>query len=321
MTRALLAVSVVNATAAHAADSDADDVVKVLESVPTEIPLLQGVTTGSATDLVEAGNSSSERAAIRDVADVFVSGAGKKPLAVELLAAQNATEVSVSSEGIEVIDNGNGSSTVPLKHADGSLQIVTVIESSNAPTEYAVDVELPLGVVLTPTDDGALLATDSNGALVLGVAPAWAYDADGVSVPTRYVVQDTKIVQIVDHASGNFSYPVSADPWLGVRLFDPMTVNRQGTFNGRNVYSGRLTPWGVTMGLSAQGHAIMAGAGWEEFASQWSAVRSSTSLYQQYQCHAAYGRAIIGAGFHWDLEASRPANGNWPNVLAHRCNW
>ncbi|WP_148060030.1 hypothetical protein [Rathayibacter sp. PhB152] len=83
MTTALLAVSVVNATAAHAADSDADDVVKVLESVPTEIPLLQGVTTGSATDLVEAGNSSSERAAIRDVADVFVSGAGKKPLAVE----------------------------------------------------------------------------------------------------------------------------------------------------------------------------------------------------------------------------------------------
>ncbi|WP_405219002.1 DUF2599 domain-containing protein [Agrococcus sp. Ld7] len=318
---AVMAASLLSATTANATGSEADDIVQILESVPTEIPVMQDVTTDGATDLVAPGSASSDLAAIEDVLDVSVSALGENPLSLELLAAQDAATVSVSQDGVEVIDNGDNSLTVPLNRADGSLQVVFVIETTDAPTEYAIDVDLPEGAVLTQDEGGALLATGADGQLALGVAPAWAYDAAGTAVPTHYVVQGSEITQVVEHTSGDYQYPIAADPWFGKRLFSPMTVNRNGTFAGKNVYSGRLTTWGVAMGLSPQGLFIMGSAGLAEFTSQWATVRNSVSLQQQYQCHAVWGRAIIGAGFHWDLELSRPTNGNYLNVFAHRCNW
>lgn len=281
----VMAASLLSATSANATGSEADDIVQILESVPTEIPVMQDVTTDGATALVAAGSASSDLAAIEDVLDVSVSALGENPLSIELLAAQDAAAVSVSQDGVEVIDNGDNSSTVPLNRADGSLQVVFVIETTDAPTEYAIDVDLPEGTVLTQDEGGALLATGADGQLALGVAPAWAYDAAGTAVPTHYVVQESQITQVIEHTSGDYQYPIVADPWLGQRLF------------------------------------IMASAGLAEFTSQWATVRNSVSLQQQYQCHAVWGRAIIGAGFHWDLELSRPTNSNYLNVAAHRCNW
>lgn len=317
----VMLASLLSVTSASAANSEADDVVSILESVPTEIPIMEDVVTDGATDLVAPGTASSDLAAIEDVTDVSVSDSGKNPLSVELIAAQNAVLVSVSNDGVEVIDNGDGSSTVPLERADGSLQVVFVIADSEAPTGYAIDIDLPEGVVLTEDEGGALLATAPDGRLALGVAPAWAYDAAGTAVPTRYVVEGSEISQIVDHTSGAYQYPISADPWLGQRLFNPMILNRGGTYNGQNRYTGTLTPWGVAMGIGPGGFAIMSSAGMEEFTSTWVAVANSVSLQQQYQCHAAWGRAILGSGFHWDLEASRPTNANFMDVLAHECNW
>ena len=45
------------------------------------------------------------------------------------------------------------------------------------------------------------------------VAPAWARDADGKPVPTRYELRGSDLVQVVEHTTGNFRYPVTADPW------------------------------------------------------------------------------------------------------------
>lgn len=316
-----LAASLLTAMPAHAASAEADDIVQTLEAVPTEVPLLQDVVTHASTDLVPPGATSSDASAIRDVGAVEVSAAGEDPLAVDLLAADHATAVSVSSDGVEVIDNGDGSSTVPLAREDGSLQVVFVIESVDAPSTYTIDVDLPDGVVLTHDEGGSLLATDDDGLLALGVAPAWAFDAAGVAVPTSYEVDGEEITQVVDHASGDYQYPITADPYLGIRLFDPMRVNRNGTYLGQNVYSGQLTAWGVSMGLSPLGVQIMSTYGLTEFTNQWAAVAGSRSLQQQYLCHAIWGRAILGAGFNWDLEAARPTNSNHANVFAHRCNW
>lgn len=316
-----LAASSMSTPHSPTASSDADEVVDILASISTKIPDLQDVDPASATIPLAPGSSSGESTLLRRATEASVSAAGENPLTVTLQAAEDAVAVSVSETGIEVIDNGDGSHTVPLNRSDGSLQVVTVIDSSTAPRRYSVDVGLPEDVTLTATEEGALVAMAPDGTLALGVAPAWAYDAVGVAVPTRYTVEGSTITQIVEHDSSEHQYPITADPWLGQRLFSPMTVNRKGAFQGRPVYSGRLTPWGVAMGLGNAGFTIMSTAGWEEFASSWSAVRNSRSMYQQYQCHALWGRAIIGAGIHWDLEAVRPANANWANVFSHQCNW
>lgn len=304
-----------------ASSASADGVMELLSKVPTEIPVLQGVGAAAEPGAGAPGTSSSDSAALHEATDVAVTNGGEDPLAVDLVAAQNAVEVSVSSAGIEVIDNGDGSRTIPLSRSDGSLQVVTVIETPSAPRAYSVGIDLPAGTALSDAENGALLAIAPDGTMALGVAPAWAYDAAGVAVPTRYEVTGSVITQVVEHDSGEYQYPITADPWLGQRLFSPMTVNRKGAFQGRAVYSGRLTAWGVAMGAGNLGYTIMSTAGWEEFASSWSAVRNSRSMYQQYQCHALWGRAIIGAGIHWDLEAVRPANTNWADVLNHKCNW
>jgi hypothetical protein len=49
--------------------------------------------------------------------------------------------------------------------------------------------------------------------VVSRVAPAWALDADGDPVPTRYELRGNNLVQTVDHTGADFSYPITADPW------------------------------------------------------------------------------------------------------------
>jgi hypothetical protein len=40
----------------------------------------------------------------------------------------------------------------------------------------------------------------------------WATDAAGRSVPTHYELDGDVLVQVVEHQSGEFSYPIIADP-------------------------------------------------------------------------------------------------------------
>ncbi len=46
--------------------------------------------------------------------------------------------------------------------------------------------------------------------MVAGVAPAWALDASGQPVPTRYRIEGTTLVQVIDHHGA--AYPVVGDP-------------------------------------------------------------------------------------------------------------
>lgn len=60
--------------------------------------------------------------------------------------------------------------------------------------------------------DGAVTALDAEGFPVATAQPAWAVDAKGEPVPTRYEVEGTTLRQVVDHQSGDVAYPVTADP-------------------------------------------------------------------------------------------------------------
>lgn len=46
--------------------------------------------------------------------------------------------------------------------------------------------------------------------IVTAVAPAWALDANGESVPTQYRIEGTTLVQVIDHHGA--TYPVVGDP-------------------------------------------------------------------------------------------------------------
>lgn len=124
---------------------------------------------------------------------------------------------SVGGQSVQVFDHGNGASSVPLVKDDGSVQILTIIDAAGAPEKYSYALEVPDGASLVVDEDGAVQITGADGKFIGGVAPAWAVDAKGAAVPTRFEVVGAMLTQVIDHRGGGFSYPIVADPWLGAR--------------------------------------------------------------------------------------------------------
>ena len=259
--------------------------------------------------------------------DVTIAGRNGA-VSVTLPFSGSAAKAASSHSGTVTFDNKNSSSTTPIARGDGSTQINTVINDAKAPKRYTYKMKVPQGAKIEQKANSILVT--KNGKLVAGIAPAWAKDAKGKSVPTHYEVKGDAVTQVVDH-SDKFTYPVVADPWLGADLFETLETNRKGQYEGQDVYSGMLSAWGMAVytgsGIPSNivvGNQIIRYMGWEEWKDRLVGQNPAATLEQQYACHVAYGYAFWGAGFHWDLEAARPSNPMWDlpgYVLRHKCNW
>lgn len=247
---------------------------------------------------------------------------GGAVIGVSLPVADVASSLARSELGLLTYDNGDGSHTVPIVGDDGSLQINTVIDSESAPRAYEYVLDFPDKVEVQSVGD-SLLFFDSQGSLVLFVVEPWAVDSAGKSVPTSYEVNGNVLIQTVEH-DVNYVYPVVADPWLGVALFQSW---KRDTYQGDYRYSAWVTPGAVAM-TAPMGYVgwrvMMATAGWDEWKAKWPAITNKASLWEQYDCHAAAG--VVGLPFtqDWNLERFRPNRvyGEWyPNVVNHKCNW
>ena len=93
---------------------------------------------------------------------------------------------------------------------DVGMQVLVVIDGPDAPTEYRFGMTVPAGAVLLPSTDGGAVVVDAEGVVVAAVAPAWAVDANGQTVPTHYRIDGTTLVQVIDHHGA--AYPVVGDP-------------------------------------------------------------------------------------------------------------
>lgn len=250
-------------------------------------------------------------------------------LQVDLPFADEAAKAEISADGLVVFDNANGSKTVPVPRQDGSVQINTVIESADAPTEYTYTFTfLTLEDPEIRNVDGVVLFLDDEEKLLAGMAPAWAKDANGNAVDTKYKVAGNTVTQVIEHGEGS-AYPIVADPWLGVKLWSRITVD---TYQSQPRVNLDLSGWGwaVWSGVAqgggvvgfAAGQAILNSAGWSE-AQGWSTTVKNaldkTSQRQQFECHA------LGALFagQWNLEKFRPnRTTHWSfGVAVHHCNW
>lgn len=229
-------------------------------------------------------------------------------------------------QGVVVFDYKNGSATAPVVLSDGSVQITTIISAANAPRSYTYQLDLPDGA--TATEMGGRLWFSVGTQPLGGIAPAWATDSNGASVPTRYVYKEGILTQIVDH-SAKFAYPIVADPWIGINLFSSITVdsyysqprvNLNLSWWGWAIYTGNAQGAGI-LGVAA-GQAILNSAGWTEAWTKNSTVQAAlnkTSQRQQFECHAL-GALLVGT---WNLEKYRPTLNVWwgNNVAQHHCNW
>lgn len=223
-------------------------------------------------------------------------------------------------------DNRNDSLSSVFPHGDGSVQIVTTIESSLAPTAYEYPLDLPSDGSAEVAENGVVILYDGRSNYVGAVAAPWAVDSAGTDIETWYEVRGNTLVQMVEHTKGGTQYPVVADPWFGVKLFSSIWRDR---YNGDYRYNGNVSWWGKAVMFGdgtpvgyGSGQTIMRTAGWDEWKSKYPSITNKATLKQQYDCHVTAG--AVGTFFTgtYNIERFRRNNSTWAwGVWSHRCNW
>lgn len=135
----------------------------------------------------------------------------------------NLEDAVVTDDGTVVYRSRVDETDVVLQaFDDGSIRIRTVIPDAEAPHRYIYPLRFPEGSRIIQERDGGLTVVSSSGQLIIGVAPPWAVDAEGNALRTAYEVVGDSITQWVDLSTAE-SFPVVADPYLGIRLIDNVT--------------------------------------------------------------------------------------------------
>ena len=111
-----------------------------------------------------------------------------------------------------VFEGTAASTTLAVQSTAMGLRALISIDSPAAPERYT----FPIGgdvVSLSQQADGGVVALNADGDPIAQLAAPWARDANGRDVPTRFEVEGTTVVQVVEHRGGDFAYGITADPW------------------------------------------------------------------------------------------------------------
>ena len=94
------------------------------------------------------------------------------------------------------------------------VEVFHQLRSAESPGEVELGFELPVGASLRKADGGFSGAVEvvRDGKPLALVSPAFAHDAEGEPVPVEMSVRDDRLVMSVDHAGGDFLYPILVDP-------------------------------------------------------------------------------------------------------------
>lgn len=213
-----LTLGVVTPASAQGEDTDVLSAIQaaapeVLDAVADHGDLVEGADEAA---VVESGDLTTT--VPEDASDgITIAADGEEAISIGLPNAESAEGAHEEAPGIVSYDNGDGSTTVPVAKSDGSVQITTVIDGPEAPQNYEYPLDLPAGATLEQDDGGLVSILSADGEFLGGVAPAWAKDAKGNDLSSRYEIDGTTLTQIVAHGAGD-AYPVVADPWVGIDL-------------------------------------------------------------------------------------------------------
>lgn len=234
-------------------------------------------------------------------------------LTIGLPFADESKEGFGYGDGV-MYDHKNGSKTYPLVKVDGSVQLATVISSPDAPTRFEYILGLPKGSNLKILAGGEVAILGRSGEFLGGFTAPWAVDSNGDSVPTRFEVVGSTLIQFVSHSS-EFAYPIVADPWAGQALLYWAEVSFYS-----NYYSvdAKATAWGrVWSGLAthaAHVSELKAKLG----VNSWRVDTNNGTIREQFLCHVVGN--LFSPGL-YNMESFRPSM-HWATQLnlVHQCN-
>lgn len=174
------------------------------------------VKTKGGTDVVRVPTTSKD--------GVSLSPGTDDSIIVNLPNATSASLATKLSDGSIAYPSDAGAANVVIPTETGA-QFLTVIAHRSAPQRYTYPLGLPDGAQVTLTEDGGARVAKSDGTTLARVAPAWARDSNGMSVPTHFETDGISLTQVVEHSSApGILYPVVADPNFWQTILDMALV-------------------------------------------------------------------------------------------------
>ncbi|MEV8545631.1 hypothetical protein [Streptomyces sp. NPDC051572] len=274
-TAVMLASALVAAPNIAAADSDStvssSEIASALGNTDRQDGSLVAEPVPSTTDADSAAITTQAGARLevpRNPEDgVTLQGDGVPALSIELPNADESKDAVRLKDGTVAYPGTDGSAQAVIPTDDG-VQMLTTISEATAPTRYAYGVNVPDGgrVETSPEGAGAVVLDGDGNPVVLVPAP-WATDANGAAVPSHFETNGKSLTQVVNHNSGDFVYPVVADPgfrwkWNGVKVLLSRADMRNVMLSGSQVLVAMIAIPGVGWVSAAIVAGISAGSGW-----------------------------------------------------------
>ncbi|MFF7291057.1 hypothetical protein ACFY9N_00855 [Microbacterium sp. NPDC008134] len=166
--------------------------------------------------LAQGGETVISRAASDGL--TFSSDSGEQSTTISLPGASALGDAAVSADGSVTYAGNQLTPAVNVVASEDAVRISTVITSSLQPQEFAYDFGAGNSVEIQG-DGSAVVVSDQPAAgspetevIVASIDAPWATDASGAPVATHYVAEGPVLTQVVEHRSGDTTYPVVADP-------------------------------------------------------------------------------------------------------------
>ena len=113
--------------------------------------------------------------------------------------------------GDDVVTYENQKSIV-MALETGGYAFLEIILSNESPASFSYRIELEESQSLVSDGEGGYLVVNKDGLTIVSLSAPSAHDWEGEEVPTRFVLDGDVLMMEVDHDSGDYAYPIVADP-------------------------------------------------------------------------------------------------------------
>lgn len=271
LTAATMVTLAVWGIASFAVPAAADDPLSPGDASPDEVSALvaEAAQSAGAPAAVAADGSAVVNVPQEASEGVVVQADDGTAFTVSAPVGVSTGTGATAADGSTVYRGEEGDPDVTVTPVEGGVRISTVLWDESDPASFGYP--LPEGIDAEVQPDGGVTLTravevegSADVAEVVGeVEPAWAVDADGLTVPTTYVVADGVLTQEVD--TTHAAFPVVADPTWGFMSAIQIRVrwNRAET---ATIAGGGWGSAGMAAICGPAGHAVAGPAGAAAFA-------------------------------------------------------
>ncbi len=216
---------------------------EALTSLIKARPNLQSLVTSSLVNPAElmtpsdddgslVGFTSTTGAAIKTPTlssrEVFMTEPSGLQLQIGLPGVERSAALSSSGRAVYSAVHPATHLTVDILD-DATARMLAVIAAPNGVKQLRYDVSANVEFELIMRTDGGIDIRATNGLVVAHVDAPWAYDALGVEVPARYLIDGDALLLEVEH-NHKFEYPIVADPrWRWGIVTGTIYFNRSET--------------------------------------------------------------------------------------------